>query len=166
MALTLISWKCFPIPKLMQTLAEGCKDNNSLKIEPNHYYNDVCVHRSHKNLTVSFIDSVQNMHSNFCVRFLVVAHLRTRCSRKRFLLKWYSPACFLNTENLLLFQWKENIALPCWSVSCRNIFHFLWKLGFNCYLSSLTCASPLSNFFPCTYPKQRLRVWPVEGVWQ
>ena len=31
MALTLISWECFPIPKLIQTLAEGCKDNNSLK---------------------------------------------------------------------------------------------------------------------------------------
>ena len=22
----------------------------------------------------------------------------------------------------------------------------------------------LSNFFPCTYPKQRLHVWPVEGT--
>ena len=39
-----VSWKCFPIAKLIQTFAEGCKDNNSLKSPIIITTYNVCVH--------------------------------------------------------------------------------------------------------------------------
>jgi len=109
MALTLTSWKCFPIPKLIQTFAEGCKDNNSLKSPIIITTMSVSTVRIRTYMVVSCIESVQNINSNSCVGFLVVASLHiwgpvTRENISPEVIFTSSPPYFLETENLLLSE--------------------------------------------------------------
>ena len=115
MALTLISWKCFPIPKLIQTFAEGCKDNNSLK-SPIIFTTTRSV--STVRIRTWLCPLLRTCRTCTAIprsRGRIFAYLRTRCRENIF--SWIdlsSPPYFLETENLLLSQSKEKIALACW----------------------------------------------------
>ena len=139
---TLTSWKCFLIPKLIQTFAEVCKRNNSLK-------SPMSIVRVRIFMIVSFIESVQNIHSNSRVGFFVVTslHIWGPTAREN-ILSW-------SDIHLLIF-WKLKI-FYFFSQKRKYLFHvgsnlqkhfpLWWKLGFTCQLSSLTCASLLSGWF-------------------
>ena len=133
MALTLISWECFPIPKLIQTLAEGCKDNNSLK--------------SPVIITTISVSSVRVRTwlcpllkaCRTCTAIFVSAfswlHLCT--SEDPLLEKTFSPevifTCLFsgNWKSFTFSVKRENSSTLLVSILQKH-FHFLWKLGFNC----------------------------------
>ena len=174
MALTLISRKCFPKPKLIQTLAEGCKDNNSLK----RPIIITTMSASTVRIRTWLCPLLKTCWT--CTAIFVPAfswsHLCT--SEDPLLEKTFSPevifTCLFsgNWKSFTFSVKRENSSSLLVSILQKHLPLFMetW-LQLLTFVSDLRLSSLwliVSNFFPCTYPKQRLHVWLVEGTvaWQ
>ena len=146
MALTLISWKCFPIPKLIQTLAEGCKDNNSLKSPIIITTMSVSTVRI-RTWLCPLLKACRTCTAIFVSAFSWL-HLCT--SEDPLLEKTFSPevifTCLFsgNWKSFTFSVKRENSSSLLVSILQKHLPLFMetWL-----QLSSLTCASPLVDSF-------------------
>ena len=110
-----VSWRCFPIAKLIQTFAEGCKDNNSLKSPIIITTYNVCVHCfGVRTWLCPLLKACRT-----CTAILVSAsswlHLCTDpLLEKTISSKLIFTSLFSGNWKSLFFQSKEKIGLRCW----------------------------------------------------
>ena len=110
-----VSWKCFPIAKLIQTFAEGCKDNNSLKSPIIITTYNVCVHCFGVRTWLCPLLRACRTYTAILVSASSWSHLCTNpLLEKTISSKLIFTSLFSGNWKSLLFQSKEKIGLRSW----------------------------------------------------
>ena len=123
-----VSWRCFPIAKLIQKFAEGCKDNNSLKSPIIITTYNVCVHCFCVRNWLCLLLRACRTYTAILVSASSWSHLCTDpLLEKTFSSKLIFTSFFLETENLYFFSQKRKLLFAVGSILQKH-FPLWWKL--------------------------------------